>query len=107
MKIVITGVAGLLGSRLADWIQTNTEHEVIGIDDLSATGAPSASTYLCGNNTWATPAGYTGEATIKAWAAFDGDGDRVGVIDNTGNEIFSDKIGLLFARNLSKKYQGS
>ena len=38
---------------------------------------------------------------------FDGDGDRVGVIDNTGNEIFSDKIGLLIARNLSKKYQRS
>jgi len=38
---------------------------------------------------------------------FDGDGDRVGVIDNTGNEIFSDKIGLLIARNLSKKHQGS
>ncbi len=32
---------------------------------------------------------------------FDGDGDRVGVIDNAGNEIFSDKIGLLIARNLS------
>ena len=32
---------------------------------------------------------------------FDGDGDRVGVIDNKGNEIFSDKIGLLIARNLS------
>ncbi len=32
---------------------------------------------------------------------FDGDGDRVGVIDNRGNEIFSDKIGLLIARNLS------
>ena len=31
---------------------------------------------------------------------FDGDGDRVGVIDNNGNEIFSDKIGLLIARNL-------
>ena len=38
---------------------------------------------------------------------FDGDGDRVGVIDNNGNEIFSDKIGLLIARNLSKKYQNS
>ena len=38
---------------------------------------------------------------------FDGDGDRVGVIDNNGNEIFSDKIGLLIARNLSEKYQGS
>mgnify|MGYP001277950450 CR=1 FL=1 len=32
---------------------------------------------------------------------FDGDGDRVGVIDDKGNEIFSDKIGLLIARNLS------
>ncbi len=38
---------------------------------------------------------------------FDGDGDRVGVIDNKGNEIFSDKIGLLIARNLSAKYQNS
>jgi phosphomannomutase/phosphoglucomutase len=38
---------------------------------------------------------------------FDGDGDRVGVIDNTGNEIFSDKIGLLIARNLSYKHKGS
>ena len=38
---------------------------------------------------------------------FDGDGDRVGVIDNKGNEIFSDKIGLLIARNLSKKHQNS
>ncbi|MDC0031464.1 phosphomannomutase/phosphoglucomutase [Candidatus Pelagibacter sp.] len=38
---------------------------------------------------------------------FDGDGDRVGVIDNNGNEIFSDKIGLLIARNLSTKHKGS
>ena len=38
---------------------------------------------------------------------FDGDGDRVGVIDNDGNEIFSDKIGLLIARNLSSKHKGS
>ncbi len=34
-KILITGVAGLLGSRLASWIIENTNHEVIGIDDLS------------------------------------------------------------------------
>ena len=38
---------------------------------------------------------------------FDGDGDRVGVIDNKGNEIFSDKIGLLIARNLSVKHNSS
>ncbi len=38
---------------------------------------------------------------------FDGDGDRCGVIDEQGNEIFSDKIGLLIARNLSSKYKDS
>ena len=38
---------------------------------------------------------------------FDGDGDRVGVIDDKGNEIFSDKIGLLIARNLSGSHKNS
>ncbi len=38
---------------------------------------------------------------------FDGDGDRCGVIDDNGIEIYSDKIGLLIARNLSSKYQNS
>jgi len=36
---------------------------------------------------------------------FDGDGDRVGVIDNNGKEIFSDKVGLLIARSLASKYK--
>ena len=35
MNILITGVAGLLGSRLADWILENTDNRVIGVDDLS------------------------------------------------------------------------
>jgi len=35
-KVLITGVAGLLGSRLADWIIENQpDYQVIGIDDLS------------------------------------------------------------------------
>ena len=38
---------------------------------------------------------------------FDGDGDRCGVIDNKGNEIYSDKIGLLIARNLSANHKNS
>ena len=38
---------------------------------------------------------------------FDGDGDRVGVIENQGNEIFSDKIGLLIARSLSSVHKNS
>jgi len=35
-KVLITGIAGLLGSRLADWIiETQPDIEVVGIDDLS------------------------------------------------------------------------
>jgi len=34
--VLITGVAGLLGSRLADWIiENHPEYEVVGVDDLS------------------------------------------------------------------------
>ena len=36
---------------------------------------------------------------------FDGDGDRVGVIDDNGKEIYSDKVGLLIARNLAPNYK--
>jgi len=39
--------------------------------------------------------------------AFDGDGDRLGVVDENGNEIFSDKIGLLISRNLSVNHKNS
>jgi phosphomannomutase/phosphoglucomutase len=36
---------------------------------------------------------------------FDGDGDRCGVVDNTGEEIFADKIGLMLARDLSQLHK--
>jgi len=35
---------------------------------------------------------------------FDGDGDRCGVVDDKGREIFADKIGVMLARDLSAKY---
>ncbi|MCA6270848.1 phosphomannomutase/phosphoglucomutase [Phenylobacterium sp.] len=35
---------------------------------------------------------------------FDGDGDRCGVVDDTGEEIFADKIGLMLARDLSGQH---
>lgn len=36
--------------------------------------------------------------------AFDGDGDRCGVVDNMGEEIFADKVGVMLARDLSALY---
>ncbi len=38
---------------------------------------------------------------------FDGDGDRCGVVDDEGNEIFADKIGVMLARDLSKLHPGA
>jgi len=35
---------------------------------------------------------------------FDGDGDRCGVVDNEGEEIFADKVGVMLARDLSALY---
>ena len=36
---------------------------------------------------------------------FDGDGDRCGVVDDTGREIFADKIGVMLARGLSAQHK--
>jgi phosphomannomutase/phosphoglucomutase len=38
---------------------------------------------------------------------FDGDGDRCGVVDNEGEEIFADKVGVIMARDFAKLYPGS
>ncbi len=39
--------------------------------------------------------------------AFDGDGDRCGVVDNSGAEIFADKVGVLIARDLGALHKNS
>jgi phosphomannomutase/phosphoglucomutase len=38
---------------------------------------------------------------------FDGDGDRCGVVDDKGREIFADKIGVMLARDLSRLHRGA
>jgi phosphomannomutase/phosphoglucomutase len=46
---------------------------------------------------------------VKADVAlgFDGDGDRCGVVDNEGEEIFADKVGVMLARDISAKHKGA
>ncbi len=39
--------------------------------------------------------------------AFDGDGDRCGVVDNEGEEIFADKVGVMLARDISARNKGA
>jgi len=38
---------------------------------------------------------------------FDGDGDRCGVVDNEGEEIFADKMGVMLARELVKDFRNA
>ncbi|WDI30712.1 phosphomannomutase/phosphoglucomutase [Hyphococcus flavus] len=52
------------------------------------------------------------QAAVKEHGAdvslgFDGDGDRCGVVDDEGEEIFADKIGVLIARDLSALHKNA
>jgi phosphomannomutase/phosphoglucomutase len=38
---------------------------------------------------------------------FDGDGDRCGVVDNEGEEIFADKVGVMLARDMSSLHRNA
>jgi phosphomannomutase / phosphoglucomutase len=52
-----------------------------------------------------------GEAVRSSGAeialGFDGDGDRCGVVDDEGHEIFADKVGVLLARDLSSRIKNA
>ncbi len=50
-------------------------------------------------------------ATVKKESAdlgiaFDGDGDRIGVVDNEGDIIWGDQLLIIFSRDLLRKYRG-
>ncbi|MGZ8299359.1 MAG: phosphomannomutase/phosphoglucomutase [Rhodoplanes sp.] len=52
-----------------------------------------------------------GDAVLASGAdvglGFDGDGDRCGVVDDTGEEIFADKIGVMLARDMAALHPGA
>jgi Phosphoglucomutase/phosphomannomutase, alpha/beta/alpha domain III len=53
--------------------------------------------------------GNRGVRRVKADVAlgFDGDGDRCGVVDNEGEEIFADKVGVMLAHDISAQHKGA
>ena len=48
-----------------------------------------------------------GDSGADIGLGFDGDGDRCGVVDNEGDEIFADKVGVMLARDLSALHPGA
>jgi phosphomannomutase/phosphoglucomutase len=47
------------------------------------------------------------ESGADVGLGFDGDGDRCGVVDETGAEIFADKVGVMLARDLAREHPGA
>jgi phosphomannomutase/phosphoglucomutase len=47
------------------------------------------------------------ESGAEIALGFDGDGDRCGVVDDRGHEIFADKVGVLLARDLSSRIKNA
>jgi len=47
------------------------------------------------------------ESKADVGLGFDGDGDRCGVVDNEGEEIFADKVGVMLARDLSALHKNA
>jgi len=47
------------------------------------------------------------DAKADVGFGFDGDGDRCGVVDDEGHEIFADKVGVLLARDLSARHKNA
>jgi phosphomannomutase/phosphoglucomutase len=52
-------------------------------------------------------AGQVRESGADLALGFDGDGDRCGVVDDEGEEIFADKVGVIMARDLGKLHPGA
>ena len=47
------------------------------------------------------------ETKADVGLAIDGDGDRCGVVDNLGREIFADTVGVMLARDISSLHKGA
>ena len=47
------------------------------------------------------------EARADLALGFDGDGDRCGVVDDEGEEIFADKVGVILARDYARLHPGA
>jgi phosphomannomutase/phosphoglucomutase len=47
------------------------------------------------------------ESGADVGLGFDGDGDRCGIVDNEGNEIFADKVGVMLARDISSIHENA
>lgn len=106
LKVVIdcgNGVAGTIAAKLIKSIGCHVLPLHCEMDGHFPNHAPDPSDSECLNDLINT----VKETRADLGIAFDGDGDRIGVIDNKGNIIFPDQLLMLLARQLLQEHPGS
>jgi hypothetical protein len=76
-------LSGAVTGTGATAITTTLANSIVGIANLSATGTPSSTTYLRGDNTWATVSGGAGTVTSVSVASANGFAGTVATATST------------------------
>jgi phosphomannomutase/phosphoglucomutase len=107
LKVVAACGNGTAGAFAVDALQRMGVAEVIGMDtDLDYT-FPKYNPNPEDLEMLHSMAAAVRENGADLAFGFDGDGDRCGVVDDEGEEIFADKIGLMLARDLAPLNPGA
>ena len=101
LKVIAACGNGTAGAFAVDALQRMGVAEVIGMDTELDYNFPKYNPNPEDSVMLHAMAKAVREQGADLALGFDGDGDRCGVVDDEGEEIFADKIGLMLARDLS------
>jgi len=101
-------LSGAITGSGATSISTTLGTGVVGITNLSATGTPSASTYLRGDNTWGTPGGGGGMVWTEITGTTSGlSADNGYVANNAAQVVFTLPATCAFGKEIAVEGLGA
>jgi phosphomannomutase/phosphoglucomutase len=107
LKVIAACGNGTAGAFAVDALQRMGVSEVIGMDTELDYTFPKYNPNPEDVEMLHSMAAAVREHGADLAFGFDGDGDRCGVVDDEGEEIFADKIGLMLARDLAPLNPGA
>jgi phosphomannomutase/phosphoglucomutase len=107
LKVIAACGNGTAGAFAVDALQRMGVSEVVGMDTELDYTFPKYNPNPEDVEMLHSMAAAVREHKADLAFGFDGDGDRCGVVDDEGEEIFADKIGLMLARDLAPLNPGA
>jgi len=107
LKVIAACGNGTAGAFAVDALQRMGVNEVVGMDTELDYTFPKYNPNPEDVEMLHSMAAAVREHGADLAFGFDGDGDRCGVVDDEGEEIFADKIGLMLARDLAPLNPGA